>query len=309
MSAQESKKRPAAKGGKGGKAGARTSKTDHVLNLLGGGLTAPAQEESQPAQAAPASSPAPAPQAPAQETAPPPVPAQTPPPASPGLTAPATPSLPILEVARNNNQRLADTICSALEQALAEEEGPQAPAAPAEAAPVKQEAEPTPEPALQEPAPEPEPVPQEPTPEPEPKPVKPAPEPEAPPAPAPKQEEPAAPAVSNPVEAKPAPAQEPEEEDSPILPGNALYLNVMELLVDEAMARYGNATGLCPCARCRADAKALTLSRLPAKYVVLPAPAMPPMISLYREEFSSDVLAQILFSCNQVKENPRHPQG
>ena len=367
MSAQESKKRPAAKGGRGSKAGTRSSKTDHVLNLLGGGHTAqppeepagqaaPAEQAAPAGQAAPAEQAAsakqtapagqaaqsdrPAPAAQGAESAAPPV--QPQPPASPVLTAPAKPSLPILEVARNNNQRLADTICSALEQALAEEEGHTPP--PAEPEPVKQEPEPVPEPvpepAAPEPQPEPEPEPASPEPQPEPKPepvapepqpepepepaspepqpkpepepappepqpepVKPEPEPETPPAQAEEPKASSAPRVSNSV--APAPA----EEESLILPGNALYLNVMELLVDEAMERYGKATGLCSCARCRADAKALTLSRLPAKYVVLPAPAMPPMISLYREEFSSDVLAQILYSCNKVKENPRHPQG
>lgn len=350
MSTQESKKRPASKGGKGAKASARSSKTDHVLNLLGGGHSAPPPEEpavqtgqaAPPEHTTPATHAAPAPQAdqtapaaqvPAEEGAPatPAAQPQTPPPASPVLTAPATPSLPILEVARNNNQRLSDTICSALEQALAEEEGTatQAPTAPAEEPeatpipePVPQEAapEPTPEPPPQEPAPTPapEPVLQEPEPEPapvpqEPEPVsqepvpEPEPEPEAPPAPPAEPEGSSAPKVSNSVEPKPAPAA--DQEDSLILPGNALYLNVLELLVDEAMERYGKATGLCPCARCRADAKALALSRLPAKYVVLPAPAMPPMISLYREEFSSDVLAQVLFACSTVKEHPRHPQG
>ena len=341
MSAQESKKRPAAKGGRGSKAGTRSSKTDHVLNLLGGGHTAqppeepagqaaPAEQAAPAGQAAPAEQAAsakqtapagqaaqsdrPAPAAQGAESAAPPV--QPQPPASPVLTAPAKPSLPILEVARNNNQRLADTICSALEQALAEEEGHTPP--PAEPEPVKQEPEPVPEPvpepAAPEPQPEPEPEPASPEPqpkpepepappEPQPEPVKPEPEPETPPAQAEEPKASSAPRVSNSV--APAPA----EEESLILPGNALYLNVMELLVDEAMERYGKATGLCSCARCRADAKALTLSRLPAKYVVLPAPAMPPMISLYREEFSSDVLAQILYSCNKVKENPRHPQG
>lgn len=326
MSTQESKKRPASKGGKGAKASARSSKTDHVLNLLGGGHSAPPPEEpavqtgqaAPPEHTTPATHAAPAPQAdqtapaaqvPAEEGAPaaPAAQPQTPPPASPVLTAPATPSLPILEVARNNNQRLSDTICSALEQALAEEEGTaaQAPTAPAE----EPEAAPIPEPVPQEAAPDPtpEPPPQEPVPTPAPEPVLQEPEPEAPPAPPAEPEGSSAPKVSNSVEPKPAPAA--DQEDSLILPGNALYLNVLELLVDEAMERYGKATGLCPCARCRADAKALALSRLPAKYVVLPAPAMPPMISLYREEFSSDVLAQVLFACSTVKEHPRHPQG
>ena len=107
----------------------------------------------------------------------------------------------------------------------------------------------------------------------------------------------------------PAPTNSADQADPILLPGNGMFLNVMELLVDEGLERYGKAANMCQCPRCLADAKALALSRLPSKYVVLPLPAMPPMMSLYRDEFRSDILSQVIFACNTVAQNPRHPAG
>ena len=45
--------------------------------------------------------------------------------------------------------------------------------------------------------------------------------------------------------------------------------------------------GLCDCARCLADVRALALTRLPPKYVVLAESVATPMLSLYRAKFES----------------------
>ena len=80
----------------------------------------------------------------------------------------------------------------------------------------------------------------------------------------------------------------------------------MELQVEEKLARYVRMFHLCACPRCLADAKALALTRLPAKYVVLDAAAKAPMLSLYEAKFDSAVTTQIIYACKEVMEHPRH---
>ena len=83
-------------------------------------------------------------------------------------------------------------------------------------------------------------------------------------------------------------------------------INVMELLVDERLSRYIRMFHLCECPRCLADAKALALTRLPAKYVVLTPSVKAPMLSLYQAKYDSDVTTQIIYACKEVMERPRH---
>lgn len=92
------------------------------------------------------------------------------------------------------------------------------------------------------------------------------------------------------------------------LPDGAVFVNVMERLVDERLEKYVQLFGLCSCPRCLADVRALALSRLPAKYVVLPASSEAPMMSLYQARFDSMVIAQVIQACKTVMESPRHTQ-
>ncbi|HJB80876.1 MAG TPA: late competence development ComFB family protein [Candidatus Flavonifractor intestinigallinarum] len=302
-----------------GRKGSRSSKTDHVLNLLSGGAR---EEEARPA---------------AEEQ-----PAGTPP-VEPE-TAPVEHRegerivAPILQVARTNNEALSRTIRDALTQSLEEEIA------------QSEEEHPTP-------APEPEPAP-EPAPEPQPAPVSgggkmsqeeiekllhsmgtPEPEPEPEPAPEPQpapasgggkmsQEEiekllqgMAAPEPEPESKPEPVPEPQPEPELAPEpasafetpfapretrLPDGAVCVNVMEVLVDERIERYVRMFGLCDCARCLADVRALALTRLPPKYVVLAESVATPMLSLYRAKFESQVIAQVVQACKTVMEAPRH---
>ena len=300
-----------------GRKGSRSSKTDHVLNLLSGGAR---EEEARPA---------------AEEQ-----PAGTPP-AEPE-TAPVEHRegerivAPILQVARTNNEALSRTIRDALTQSLEEE--------------IAQSEEEHPAPA-----PEPEPAP-EPAPEPQPAPAlgggkmsqeeiekllhgmsapEPEPEPEPEPQPAPasgggkmSQEE-----IEKLLQGMAAPEPEPESKPEPVpepqpdpelapepasafetpfapretrLPDGAVCVNVMEVLVDERIERYVRMFGLCDCARCLADVRALALTRLPPKYVVLAESVATPMLSLYRAKFESQVIAQVVQACKTVMEAPRH---
>ncbi len=84
------------------------------------------------------------------------------------------------------------------------------------------------------------------------------------------------------------------------------FVNVMEVLVDDVLERYIKLLGVCPCSRCAADTKALTLCRLPAKYVVLDPENRPTVLSFYASKFETDIKSQIMVACQAIKNSPRH---
>lgn len=267
-----------------GKKTSRSSKTDHVLNLLAG-----SSPESAP-QSAPAQQQAAHPEPPASK----PEPQQRP---EPVRSAEPRLSPPILEVARASNEALEQTIHGALEQALEDALAEEAAAAlpandPQQGTDIDQVPAELSVPAAEiaaEPA-----APTEPPAESEPEPVVPAEPPE----------EAAAPQTAAPV----AFSLQPEEEYIS-LPDGSRFVNVMSLLVSEKLERYVALFHLCDCPRCLADAQALALSRLPAKYVVLAGSAYPPMMNLYRAKFDSMVTAQVVYACKQIMDSPRHQQA
>ncbi len=84
------------------------------------------------------------------------------------------------------------------------------------------------------------------------------------------------------------------------------YLNVMQALVEDKADKYIRSAGVCPCPRCRIDVIALTLSKLPSKYVVLQQADTVPMLSVYENRYSANVLSQLMSACEVVKQHPRH---
>ena len=90
------------------------------------------------------------------------------------------------------------------------------------------------------------------------------------------------------------------------LSDGSVYIDVMAELVDEPIEKYVRLFGLCSCRRCLADVRALTLSRLTPKYVVLPGPSVTPMMSFFQAKFESAVIAQVINACKTVMESPRH---
>ena len=83
--------------------------------------------------------------------------------------------------------------------------------------------------------------------------------------------------------------------------------NVMENIITrmdlkKSMEQYG----VCRCSRCCADTKALILTRLPSKYVVVHEDSVAPMIGFYENKFKVRIFTEILKACLQVKEKPRH---
>ena len=184
---------------------------------------------------------------------------------------PLTP--PILEVARSNDDQLSAQIRDALETAY--EETPAAP----QPAPM-----PAPDPIpVPEPISVPEPTPQVDIPEPQPAPV-PQPEPE--------------PVPELPVQPEEAP------QDDPI--ADYAYINVMQALVEEKAFHYMEMFGVCTCPRCQIDVKALTLSKLPSKYVVMKKKDMIPMLTVYEGRYSAAIFSQLTHSCKAVMDHPHH---
>lgn len=174
----------------------------------------------------------------------------------------------------DNSQEVAESIRSALEEDLLAE----------------LEAEPSSAPAPA-PAPETQPAPA-PAPEPQPAPA-PVPEPQPAPAPAP--------------EPQPAPAPAEIEEDFKE-PG-VTYMNVMQALVEDKVDKYMERFHMCTCDRCRTDVVALTLTSLPAKYIVVPEAEGVPMLSIYEGRYNAAVTAQLMWACQKVSEHPRHTPG
>ena len=290
------------------KKGTKSSKTAHVLNLL----TGPGGEKEAPADALPADT--------AQEAA-----AELPADLPAAESAPARPlAPPILEVARSNDDQISSQIRDALESALLEEDGP---AEPVPAPETEPEPAPVPEPVTEpeavleteaeagaapememvqtpEPVPEPEPetlpVPEpvpEPAPEPEPETVpEPAPEPEPVPVPEP---EPVPEPAPRP---EPVPAPQPPAPD----PDELVIVNVMDALVEMKAPRYVKMFGLCPCPRCTADVKALTLTNLQPAYIVVRRAEANAMLTVYESRFNSTIFAQLTKACKVVMDSPRH---
>ena len=253
-----------------GKRSGRTSKTDHVLSLLAG-----AGVDREGTSSAPVDK---------EEVSPTPVGRESPAaqPKAETTAAPVQPTAPerhlappILEVARLHNEALSETIREALTQTLEQEldqaEQEDAPVPPAEGEGAAEEHSlPEEEPVMQQPLTSEE-------------------------APA---EEKDAPPEKVPAPEAPGPGK--------VLPDGSVFLNVMEYLVEERLEKYVKLFGLCSCQRCLADVRALALSRLPAKYVVLPSSSVTPMLSLYQAKFDSMVIAEVIQACKSVMENPRH---
>ncbi len=102
--------------------------------------------------------------------------------------------------------------------------------------------------------------------------------------------------ASAPQNGSPAQAGESDESD---------YVNVMQALVEEKAPKYIQLLGVCPCSRCLADVKALALSHLDPKYIVIRKSQKFPY-SVYENRHNAAVTSQIIWACRVVMENPRH---
>ena len=83
-------------------------------------------------------------------------------------------------------------------------------------------------------------------------------------------------------------------------------VNVMETLVRRNATDYMTRYGYCTCDRCIEDTVALTLSALPAKYVVVKKDAVPALLNFYEGRFNGQMIVELTKACMTVGENPYH---
>ena len=101
---------------------------------------------------------------------------------------------------------------------------------------------------------------------------------------------------------------QPEERDDHEEPADAgfITLNVMEELVDMKVMEYINKFSICTCERCVADVRALALTGLPGKYVVVDKEAVTPMLHFYEQKFNAQVVVELTKACVTVGAKPHH---
>ena len=109
------------------------------------------------------------------------------------------------------------------------------------------------------------------------------------------------------ADAAPAETDQPEPAVPNNPPQNAQkYYNVTQALVEDKTLKYMKMMGMCTCPRCQADVKALALSNLPPKYIVMQPSQITPMFSVYEGKYGAAVTAQLISACRVVLESPRH---
>ncbi len=181
---------------------------------------------------------------------------------------------PILEVARENDDAISDAILAGLQADEAAEADPPAPPAAVE----KPAAVKAPAAAAEEPA----------------SPVQ------------------TAPPISESVPAVPVPDEDgtfPNAETARAAAQSAPemeYCNVTEKLVDEKALKYIRMFDICTCPRCVADVKALALTKLPPRYIVMSKSDLVPMLSFYEEKMDTEITTQLITACRTVQAHPRH---
>lgn len=92
------------------------------------------------------------------------------------------------------------------------------------------------------------------------------------------------------------------------LPDGSALVNVMQILVDENIDRYMDMFHVCRCPRCVADVKALALTQLSAKYVVLEKDTQSSMLNFYRHRYAASVTVELTKACSAVGQSPHHSE-
>lgn len=85
------------------------------------------------------------------------------------------------------------------------------------------------------------------------------------------------------------------------------FINVMEeLLKKQDLSGTFKQYNVCTCPRCNADVRALTLSALPPKYVVIGKHSFSPVLNYYENKFKIDMLTALNKACSTVGQRPHH---
>ena len=83
-------------------------------------------------------------------------------------------------------------------------------------------------------------------------------------------------------------------------------VNIMDVMLDRFQQEFMDKFGICTCHRCWLDTRALTLSSVPAKYVVLSHDTVGAMLNFYEHRYRGMLMAQLTQACMTVMQNPHH---
>ena len=120
-------------------------------------------------------------------------------------------------------------------------------------------------------------------------------------APSAKSSEPDRTAIKVPQPQKPA-----EEIYTPAGEQNVEYTNVLQELVEGTSLYYIENMLQCRCQRCIVDMKALALTNLPSKYVVLEKSKRAAYMSVYAARYEKELSVQMMRACVIINEHPHH---
>lgn len=96
------------------------------------------------------------------------------------------------------------------------------------------------------------------------------------------------------------------ESPNDLTPGKYMFVNVAEEIVRSKVPPIMLDYDMCTCERCTNDVVALTLNRIPPKYVVTMKGKLYARINACLPQYQTDMLAAITDSCTTVKNNSRH---
>ncbi len=102
------------------------------------------------------------------------------------------------------------------------------------------------------------------------------------------------------------PLEELEELELSTEPNYYQCMNVYEQIVKNLAPEYVERFNVCSCSRCLMDVIALTLTNLPAKYIIVDDAKTTPLIDFYTRKFQSHVMTELTKACFVVQEFPRH---
>lgn len=83
--------------------------------------------------------------------------------------------------------------------------------------------------------------------------------------------------------------------------------NLTEELVDKQLNQLIKDSGVCKCARCKADIRAIALNHLPTNYVATEKGALHVLAdALFSSQSQTNIIIAITQGINAVVQNPRH---
>lgn len=84
-----------------------------------------------------------------------------------------------------------------------------------------------------------------------------------------------------------------------------VYINIMESVVKNSLVKTMDTFDMCSCEHCKADVMALTLTKLPAKYVVTDA-QVSPLLNYYSSKYYEIVNIELMKACTLISKFPHH---